>query len=151
LNAYVPGLGEGNFFNISFCMNNFYFLPGDRVIVPKSWLELVHHHAIYDGKGHFYENKMGFGVVRTPYQEFFKDVEVVTEVRRFQGNTVQLQAALSRAESLLGNRYHLADFNCEHFANLVQLGYPRSKQVETVVGIGVFAFFIWAANQYARN
>lgn len=132
-------------------MNNFNLLPGDRVIVPKSLLGLVQHHAIYDGNGHFYENKAGFGVVRTPFRDFFKDVEAVTEIRQFRGSDVQLHTALARAENLLGKRYHLADFNCEHFADLIQFGRPRSKQVETVAGIGLFAFLVWAASQLARK
>jgi Lecithin retinol acyltransferase len=132
-------------------MRNFHFLPGDRVVVPKSWFGIVQHHAIYDGKGHFYENKAGFGVVRTPYQDFFRDVESVTEIRRFQGDRFQLQTALARAENLVGKRYHLKDFNCEHFADFVQYGRARSKQVETVLGISALVFTVWAINKLARD
>lgn len=47
---------------------------------------MIQHHAIYDGNGWFYENKIGFGVVRTHFTDFSKHVIEVTAIRRFSGN-----------------------------------------------------------------
>lgn len=132
-------------------MQRFYLSPGDRIIIPKSPLGLVQHHAIYDGDGHVYENKFGFGVVRTPLSVFFNNTLGVTEVRRFQGTDVQLRFALNRAKNLLGRPYHLVRFNCEHFADYVQWGRSYSKQVVTGLSISAAALAVLVVIQFARK
>lgn len=132
-------------------MSRFHLYPGDRVVVPKSQFRLVHHHAIFDGYGYFYENKFGHGVVRTSFSEFFKNISEIKEIHRFRGTNTQLRAALDRAESLVGKSYDLVEFNCEHFADYVQFGRGRSRQVETVMGLGAIALVTWAVSQLARK
>lgn len=124
---------------------------GDRVILPKSEFRLVQHHAIYDGEGFFYENKAGVGVVCTPIAQFFQNVNEITAIRRFNGTEYQRYQAIQRAQSLLGRRYSLTEFNCEHYADYVQYGKARSRQVENVLGGVALAVFVWAVSEIASN
>ena len=129
--------------------NQLQLSPGDRVIIPKSQFRLVQHHAIYDGNGHFYENKFGVGVVRTPVSTFFRGVIEISKIQRFHGTYSQMNEALTRAQRLLGRQYDLASFNCEHYADFVQFGRARSRQVETAAGIGIVAVLTWAVSRIA--
>lgn len=110
---------------------------GDRVIVPKSAFNLVQHHAIYIGQEngihYLIENKEGIGVRVVPANLFFKGVSVVTRIESFSPmpgySRLQLQQyALSKK----GTPYHLANYNCEHFANEIQHGHVDSGQVNNV-------------------
>jgi hypothetical protein len=116
-------------------IKNLHLNPGDRIVVPKSLFGIVQHHAVYAGNGCFYENKIGQGVVLTPWGEFFRGVSQVTSIQRFNGNYWELQQAMNRAESLVGRAYHAVNFNCEHFANYVLCARPCSRQVENAGGI----------------
>lgn len=124
-------------------------LAGDRIIVPKSQFRLAQHHAIYDGSACFYENKVGIGVVHTPMAKFFEGVTEITAIYRFTGNEYQRQLAMQRANALLGKRYDLPTFNCEHYADYVQYGRSRSKQVENVFGGVAFVAFVWLVSEIA--
>ena len=134
-------------------MLNFYdlhLLPGDRVLIPKSLFNLVQHHAIYAGKGWFYENVIGKGVVLTHYARIFKDGPSITSISRLNANDHERHLALRRAQKLIGTPYHLTNFNCEHFANYVQYGRSGSKQVESVIGLGAVALFVIATVRASR-
>lgn len=126
-------------------------LAGDRILIPKSQFRLAQHHAIYDGNDYFYENKAGAGVVRTPVTTFFECIDEITAIRRFVGTDHQRYLAIQRAESLLGERYNLTTFNCEHYADFVQYGYARSKQVENVLGGVALAAIVWAVSEIATS
>lgn len=124
--------------------------PGDRIVFPKSSFEFVQHHAIYAGNGFFYENK-GWDKVRlTHYSHLLSGVSKITSIQRFSGNERQRRAALERAESMSGESYDPITFNCEHFANYVQFGQFRSKQVEsTFVGLAI-GLIIFGATKTLR-
>jgi hypothetical protein len=116
----------------------------DRVVVPKSGLEIVQHHAIYwgmdtNGNHWMMENKAGFGVKYTEINEFFSDVAKVTRIEKFKGNYWQRDQAIERGERYMGQPYNALSFNCEHFANIVQQNTDRSKQVARGVGIAALA------------
>lgn len=56
----------------------------------------------------------------------------------------QRQAIIERAMSLLGTKYDLINFNCEHFANYAQKG--RSESPQLAAGAAVLALLgIFAA------
>jgi hypothetical protein len=131
-------------------MANLTLFAGDRIVVPKSELRFAQHHAIFDGEGGFYENKAGTGVVRTPIAEFFNGVTSVTEIRRFMGSDRQIREALSRAESLIGKSYNLVQFNCEHYADFIQYGQARSKQVDNVFGAIGIGLLFWSGYQLTK-
>ncbi|MDI9319049.1 MAG: YiiX/YebB-like N1pC/P60 family cysteine hydrolase [Phycisphaerales bacterium] len=115
--------------------------PADRIVVPKSGLRIVQHHAIYLGQNKFghdliAENKIGFGVRMVTADEFFKDVIEVTRIERFNGSNHDRNKAIEKALLLLGKEYNLIGFNCENYANTVQHKSSYSNQVKT--GLGVF-------------
>jgi signal peptidase I len=122
-------------------------LPGDRIIVPKSGLKIVQHHAIYLGEddygNHFIcENIFGRGVQMTRVNEFFADVKEVTRIEKFSGNNYNRKITVQKALSRLGKPYHLINYNCESFANEVIHQTPVSKQVNNAMGLLGFAVVI---------
>lgn len=119
-------------------MKNIYYLsnlkPGDRLVLPKSNLGLVQHHAIYIGKDmygnrQYVENYIGKGVQLINEHHLFRDGYKVTRIEPFVGNDFQRNVAVRRAKQLIGTPYDLVNFNCEHYANTVQHNKSYSKQV----------------------
>lgn len=123
-------------------------LPGDRIVVPKSEIRIVQHHAIYLGQNHqgqylVAENKIGFGVRLITADEFFKDVIEVTRIERFKGSNYERKFVVQKALSKCGFPYDLINYNCQHFANEVQHGKIESEQVENLfAGMKVAAGFL---------
>lgn len=127
-------------------MNYLYFIrkynlkPGDRLVVPKSSLRIVQHHAIYlgygpDGIHWMIENKIGFGVRLIRASSFLNGNPSITRIVRFQGDGYDRKVAVQRALREIGKPYDLINYNCEHFANKVQFNRPTSGQVGAGVGI----------------
>lgn len=122
-------------------------LPGDRIVVPKSWLNFIQHHAIYLGQNkqgqHFIaENKVGVGVRLTNVEDFFSGVKSVTRIERFTGNNYQRKLAVQKALSKLHLPYDLINYNCQHFANEVQYGEVESDQVSKAIAFGLTAVLV---------
>lgn len=128
--------------------------PADAVVVKKENFGILDHYVIYLGKDNFGEHK--FIANYTKGIQFIKPVELVSflksyvpvRLNRFIGNELQRVAAVSRALTRLNEQaYNLILNNCEHFANWVQKGLPKSEQVEDVgkalaitgAGIGLIA------------
>lgn len=119
--------------------------PGDRLVLPKSNLGLVQHHAIYVGTDaygnrQYIENYIGKGVQRVDENYLFRDGYHLTRIEPFIGNAFQRRLAVNRAVSLIGTQYDLVNFNCEHYANAVQYNKPFSNQV----GNGILATLLLA-------
>lgn len=117
--------------------------PGDRVIVPKSLLGLVQHHALYLGYNEFgehlmCENVIGNGVILTRVDSFFQDIKSVTRIEKFNGNNLQRKLIVQKALSRLGRPYSLINYNCESFCNDVQHNIIKSAQVS----VGLFTGFV---------
>lgn len=124
--------------------------PADRLVVPKSGWRLIQHHAIYwgvdqNGVHWVLENKENVGVRAIRLSDFLKDCIEITRIDYFKGKEYQRRNAIHRAEKLIGKPYQLWEFNCENYANYVQLGKAFSKQVENVAdglkvvaGVGLF-------------
>lgn len=115
----------------------------DRIVVPKSVLRMVQQHAIYLGKDEYgtdwiAENKIGKGVQVVKMSDFFSDVIEITRVEPFNGNEQQRKEAVRNALALKGTNYDLLQFNCEHYANVIQHKVSISNQTKTAIGIGVF-------------
>lgn len=124
--------------------------PGDRLVLPKSELGIVQHHVIFIGNDaygnrQYIENYIGRGVQVVAESYLFRDGYHVTRIEPFIGNDFQRNAAVTRAKQLIGTQYDLMNFNCEHYANVVQFNRTYSKQVGNgilaalalVVGIGL--------------
>ncbi|HQK98762.1 MAG TPA: hypothetical protein PLH61_12140 [Bacteroidia bacterium] len=121
--------------------------PADRIVVPKSNLKMVQHHAIYLGRDRFgtewiAENKIGRGVQIVTAADFFSDVMEVTRIEPFRGNQYQRNDAVRFAQSLQGRRYNLVEFNCEHYANVVQHKVEVSDQAKVGIGLGFLGLFL---------
>lgn len=110
-------------------------LPADRIVVPKSGLRIVQHHAVYLGQNHLgvdliAENKIGFGVRLVTAEDFFKDVIEVTRIEKFNRSNYERKLAVQKALDKLGQPYHLIDYNCQHFGNEIQYNLIKSDQVD---------------------
>ncbi|MCZ2250035.1 MAG: lecithin retinol acyltransferase family protein [Bacteroidia bacterium] len=132
-------------------MNRKFYLdtlqPADRLVIPKSGLNLVQHHAIYLGKDNYgkrmyIENAIGKGVQVVNEAYLFRGAYELTRVERFTGNQYQRNAAVQSAMQLIGKPYDLLNFNCEHYANAVQHRKSYSKQVGVGLGLGLFALVL---------
>lgn len=122
-------------------------LPGDRIVVPKSNLRLVQHHVIYlgyddNGIGWFAENKIGVGVQIVSAEVFLRDISEITRIEVFRGTDEQRINAVQNAMALVGTNYDLLQFNCEHYANVVQHQQKVSNQVKTGIFLGIVTAFI---------
>lgn len=115
--------------------------PGDRVVERITPLGIITHHAIYLGPDPagiewVVENVKGRGVALVKATEHFKPGTSIVRIERFTGTLRERKAAVQRALVQVGLPYDLVRFNCEHFAEHVQHGTHRSRQVEKV-GIGL--------------
>ncbi len=109
-------------------------LPGDRIVVPKSGLRIIQHHALYLGQNHLgvdliAENKIGFGVRILTADAFFADVISITRIEKFKGDNFQRRLSVQKVLQKLGQPYNLINYNCQHFANEIQYGKVESDQV----------------------
>jgi len=132
-------------------MNRKFYLdtlhPADRLVIPKSSLRLVQHHAIYLGKDNngnrvYIENAIGKGVQIISEAHLFRGGYELTRVKRFTGNQQQRNAAVQFAMQLQGKQYDLLNFNCEHYANTVQHRKTHSNQVGNGLALGLFALVL---------
>ncbi len=121
--------------------------PGDRIVVPKSGLRIVQHHALYLGRNYqgldlIAENKIGFGVRLVTVGEFLKDVIEITRIERFKGTNYERKQAVQKALQKTGQPYHLINYNCQHFANEIQYGKVESDQATNAIIALAAIFFI---------
>jgi hypothetical protein len=122
---------------------------GDRLITEKG--PFSRHHSIFV---HFpgnvplvAENQAGKGVQYNTLHDFVARLSSgKIEVQKFGGTEAAREMVVPKINALIGARYDLVNFNCEHFANLIQTGVAVSKQVAiavlgvAVIGIGLVAF-----------
>lgn len=114
-------------------------MPADAIVVKKEKFGILDHYVIYLGKDNFGEHK--FIANYTKGIQFIEHWELIAflqsyipvRLNKFLGDEFQRNAAVRRALQRLNERaYHLILNNCEHFANWVQKGLPKSEQVEDV-------------------
>jgi hypothetical protein len=122
-------------------VKHFNLEPGDRIIIPKSLLGLVQHHALYLGYNNLgqhliCENVFGVGVKLTRVEDFFYDVKSVTRIEKFQGNNFERKQIVKKALTKLGKPYSLINYNCESFCNDIQHNVIKSPQVSAGLLIG---------------
>ena len=124
---------------------NWHLQPADRIVVPKSKIGWVQHHAIYLGMDDnnidwIAENKVGKGLQFVTATEFFKTVIEIKRVEPFIGTEKEREKAVLHALALKGKNYNLLHFNCEHYANLVQHNQLVSYQANTGLVLGFVVF-----------
>lgn len=107
--------------------------PMDVVVAKKrnGLGRVLNHYIVYLGNNEFIGNlEKGVSLLDIPkLNRLLTDYEPV-KVRKFRGNHLDILKARTRALSRLGQKYSFLGFNCEHFANWVQFGKEKSKQVQ---------------------
>jgi hypothetical protein len=122
---------------------------GDRLITEKG--PFSRHHAIVariPGRVPLVaENQAGKGVQYIMLENFLlRTGSGKIWIRKFTGTEMMRETVIPRIDALIGRPYNLVNFNCEHFANLIQTGAAVSQQVAVavlgavVIGSGVLAF-----------
>lgn len=132
-------------------VKHFNLEPGDRIIIPKSLLGLVQHHALYLGYNNLgqhliCENVFGVGVKLTRVEDFFYDVKSVTRIEKFQGNNFERKQIVQKALTKLGKPYSLINYNCESFCNDIQHNVIKSPQVSAGLFIGFVGLMFALSN-----
>jgi hypothetical protein len=118
------------------------FQPGDKIAVQRPGYR---HVGIYTGNGRVVHNDKGGGVVLATLDQF-SGGEPVFLLKRVTDNYFQQQAIAARAYSLLGTKFDLLHFNCEHAGNWIQSGRVESEQLQgaflvalAILGLAFFA------------
>ncbi len=120
---------------------------GDRIVVPKSSLDFVQHHAIFMGTRNnqyvFIENKESIGVRLVTAELLFVGVDRITRIQRFSPRAeYSRQDLYDYALTKIGRTYNLINYNCEHLANEIQHRIIKSKQSDTGVGLALFGLLL---------
>jgi len=117
---------------------------GDMVQV---WRGGYYHVAIYlgatwDGRDYIH-NAKGDCVSFATQDEFSKGAPVTLR-KAALNDFSHRQAIVNRATSLIGKKYDLINFNCEHFATYAQTGQAESPQLAGAVCLGLAGLFLAA-------
>ena len=129
-------------------VNQLNLQTGDRLIRRKG--PLSRHHGIFvenfDGTALVAENQAGNGVQYVSLEDFLQGSSAnLVNIVRFPGTEEARQHVIMRINALIGVQYDLVNFNCEHFAELIQSGVATSLQVKnTLLGLAVLGLGIWA-------
>lgn len=114
---------------------------GDRLVREKGILST--HHGIFCGwdndRAIVAENQNGYGVQYITLQQFvLNNTNLLKRIVRFKGNEFERNNIIPRIDQLIGRNYDLVNFNCEHFAEYIQNGVPKSNQVtNAAVSVGL--------------
>lgn len=135
-----------------YTVNQYGLQLGDRLVREKGVFSK--HHGIFVGIHNgiplVAENQSGQGVQYISlYQFLLGNTSNLTRIERFGGSEEARKNIIPRINKLIGTHYDLINFNCEHFAELIQHGRPISRQVNTTLfGLGLLAILgiIAAAN-----
>jgi hypothetical protein len=111
-------------------MNNDTLQIGDMIRIDRPGYK---HVGVYVGaqwppQWDVVHNQKGGGVNLTSLAEFSDGCPVFIH-QKAQGNHHQRQQIVQRALQLIGTKYDLLKFNCEHAANLAQSGRAESPQL----------------------
>lgn len=122
--------------------------PGDRIVIPKSQMGMVQHHALYigtdsSGRDLIIENKIGYGIRVVATEDFLSDCIGITKIERFAGSEQERRRSIEKALAMVGLPYDLITYNCEHFANDIQHGIVKSRQVENGLAALAIAAIFW--------
>jgi len=128
-------------------VSHFNLKPGDEIIVPKSSLDIIQHHALYigfdeSGTHWIIHNNVGVGVSLVTVNEFFRLCSRITRINRYAGSNTGRRRLVQRALQTIGKPYDLIDYNCEHFTTEMKTGKINSKQVENALLGAILLLFM---------
>ena len=134
-------------------MTNFEFrhnlLPGDVLVRNKSVFGIIDHYGLYVGNGEVIDNHPDRGVGIVGLGEFLGSRQL-ERIARFKGNAHGRRNVVNKAFSMLGMRYHLTNFNCEHFVNVAWGAGRKSKQVSTASALLWTSLVLWGVSNVGR-
>jgi hypothetical protein len=122
---------------------------GDKCSVPGKLSPLIKPYGVCvgfaaNGSPMFVHN-VAEGVVLAAEHGFAQGRVITIEQRALSGHE---SVVAQRALALVGRKYDLFTFNCEHAANLAANGRAESKQVQRgVVAASVGGLLLWLANE----
>lgn len=104
------------------------FKAGD-VLYLGTWYLPLEHWALVTDNNTVIENRFGVGVIETPIKEFLERYQYFKLKKVVRDDSKDLSTILKRARLLLGTKYDIIDFNCEHFIDYIFDRKPISEQV----------------------
>jgi hypothetical protein len=113
---------------------------GDMIAVGRFFYK---HVGIYVGPRHLggacvVHNCKGNGVILSTLSDFSGNSKIFIH-QKATGNFYEREMIAQRALSLLGTKYDLIKFNCEHAATKAQSGVAQSPQIAAAALIALFA------------
>ena len=123
---------------------------GDRLVRTKGGV-FSKHHALYAGfwenKHLIAENQNGYGVRYITLNEFLSEGRLTDIVYNEFPENSQIEI-INRVNNKIkdNTKYHLINYNCEHFVNEILTGVAESKQIKIGVAVsigilvGIYAF-----------
>jgi hypothetical protein len=122
--------------------NEFGAQPGDVLVRNKSVFGLIDHYGIYAGSGAVIDNHPDRGVSLTNMKSFLNGRKL-ERVFRYRGNTFSRSQVVQKAYSMIGMKYDLTNFNCEHFVNEVLGAGKKSQQLANAGTVLVLSCIIF--------
>jgi hypothetical protein len=126
---------------------------GDLIVRQKGPLSThyIVYVGIHNGIQMVAENQSGIGVRFTSLDEALAD-NVIKRFEPFGGTENERQLVIPRVKQLLGTKYDLVVFNCEHFARWISNGKLESKQVKIASNIFIIggSAMLFAKNKIVR-
>lgn len=110
-------------------IQNYSIRPGDGLVRSKSFLGLIDHYGLYVGHSQVIENHPLHGVRSISLTEFLNGRQLL-RVKSFPGNEWNRSTAVRKAYEMIGTRYDVLDFNCEHFVNHIHNLGIKSDQAD---------------------
>ncbi len=118
---------------------------GDKLSRPKNGF--VTHYGIFvrfpNGQCFIAENNVYSGVQFVSMEQFANGHQSI-KVEFFRGNELQRQQIIPSIKRKLGTQYDLFSYNCEHFANEIQQGVPKSPQANFAKGALILTALYYA-------
>lgn len=112
---------------------------GDKIWTRGRTVGVERHYGVWDAEhGMVLHNTLPGGVQYATFDEF-SNGGVWVEGRATPGFE---HLVVGNARALIGQRYELLTFNCEHYANLVH-GKKESPQVQRAVGLLAAGLGLW--------
>lgn len=115
-----------------------FFKPG--TVVGVSTAPLITHVGIATGQGTVITNSKSSGCVCEQSVEEFAAGKLL-KIVGYPGN-LEAAKVIRRAKSLIGTRYNLLNFNCEHFVRWAHGLRPASAQIWVAVFVVIAAALV---------
>lgn len=110
-------------------MNENIKLKAGNILHLGTWYIPLEHWAIVSDKNTILENKINHGVIETTFDDFFGRYQFFKVKSIHSLSQSEAEKAIARARSIIGKKYDLIHFNCEHFIDFILNRELVSEQV----------------------